>query len=109
MGLRYSLTREIPGRSVFMISRRSLVFIPLVVALAIPSGAQKSATAKRPRASSLDQNAISYIRPGITVKVVSAAIAQDGTITARVKIADRKGVPLDMDGLNTPGAVTLRL
>jgi OmcA/MtrC family decaheme c-type cytochrome len=53
--------------------------------------------------------AFSFGRPGIQVKIVSAAIAQDGTITARVTIADPKGVPLDRDGINTPGAVSMSL
>ena len=61
----------------------------------------------RPHAA--DQNLINFIRPGIGVKVVSAAIAADGTITARVTISDPKGLPLDMAGIATPGAVTLRL
>ena len=61
----------------------------------------------RPHAA--DQNLINFIRPGISVKVVSAAIANDGTITARVNISDPKGLPLDMTGVTTPGAVTLRL
>jgi OmcA/MtrC family decaheme c-type cytochrome len=95
-----------PFRSVFMRSRQSLFVAALV--LAIPLSAQKTGTAQKPRLSSLDQNAMSFIRPGITVKVVSAAVAKDGTITARVKIADPKGAPLDMNGVTTPGAVTLR-
>ncbi len=61
----------------------------------------------RPHAA--DQNLINFIRPGIAVKVVSAAIAADGIITARVTISDPKGLPLDMAGIATPGAVTLRL
>jgi hypothetical protein len=42
------------------------------------------------------------------VKIVSAGIAKDGTITARVKVTDPKDVPLDMNGVNTPGPITLR-
>ena len=93
-----------------MISRKYLFAVCGVaaVALALPLVAQKSGVKQKPRLSFMDQNAISYIRPGITVKVVSAAIAKDGTITARVKITDPKGVPLDMDGVNTAGPVTLR-
>src|SRR5436190_1230655 len=93
-----------------MNSRNLIVF--LLAALSIPLGAQRPAQPKRPaqkpRLASLDSNAIAYIRPGITVKVVSAGVAQDGTITARVKIADPKGVPLDMDGVNTAGPVAIR-
>jgi OmcA/MtrC family decaheme c-type cytochrome len=91
-----------------MTLRKYLLVGPLAAALVVPLIAQKSGIGQKPRLSFLDQNAISYIRPGITVKVVSAAVAKDGTITARVKIADPKGVPLDMDGVNTAGAVTLR-
>src|SRR3954447_6264004 len=87
---------------------RKYLLLIAVAALVVPLGAQKSGTAQKPRLSFMDSNAISYIRPGITAKVVSAAIAKDGTITARVKIADPKGVPLDMDGINTAGPVTLR-
>src|SRR3954462_4393441 len=93
--------------SVFMTLRKYLL-LTAVAALVVPLGAQNSGTAQKPRLSFMDSNAISYIRPGITAKVVSAAIAQDGTITARVKIADPKGVALDMDGVNTAGPVTLR-
>ncbi len=91
-----------------MSMRKSLVFIPVVAALMAPLFAQKSGSGQKPRLSFLDQNAIGYIRPGIAAKIVSAAIAQDGTITARVKITDPKGVALDMDGINTAGAVNLR-
>src|SRR3954468_23185477 len=94
--------------SVFMKLRNYLVLVPLAAALAMPAIAQKSGVGQKPRLAGMDQNAIAYIRPGITVKVISAGIAQDGTITTRVKIADPKGIPLDMDGINTAGPVTLR-
>ncbi len=50
-----------------------------------------------------------FIRPGIVVKIVSAAIAPDGTITARVNISDPAGVPLDRAGVDTPGPVSMSL
>jgi OmcA/MtrC family decaheme c-type cytochrome len=91
-----------------MTLRKYLFVVPLAAALVAPLAAQKTGTGQKPRLSFMDQNAIAYIRPGITVKVVSAAVAQDGTITARAKIADPKGIPLDIDGINTAGPVTLR-
>lgn len=87
-----------------MTFRRSLSILFLVLLAATLTGQVK----RQARQAFLDANTISYIRPGIVVKVVSAAVAQDGTITARVKISDPKGVPLDMDGISTPGPVTLR-
>lgn len=48
-------------------------------------------------------------KTGVVVKIKSASIANDGTITARVTITDSQGVPLDRAGLTTPGPVSLSL
>jgi OmcA/MtrC family decaheme c-type cytochrome len=44
---------------------------------------------------------------GIVVKIQSAAIAKDGTITVRATLADVDGNPLDRLGVATPGPVSL--
>ena len=44
---------------------------------------------------------------GIVVKIQSAAIAKDGTITARATIVDSAGRPLDRLGIATPGTASL--
>jgi OmcA/MtrC family decaheme c-type cytochrome len=80
-----------------------LAAVPLVAQVA-SDVAHKNGS--RPRLQALDANTVNYIRPGIVVKVASAAIAADGTITARVNITDPKGIPLDRAGVATPGAVT---
>jgi len=91
-----------------------IIGISVLAMLAVPliakrgSKAAPDANQKKIRPQAADQNLINFIRPGITVKIASAAIAQDGTITARVTIADPKGVPLDKDGIQTPGTVSLR-
>ena len=91
----------------YIYSVPALLLLPLVALLA--SGpAKKSGYTGQLQAVHLDERQVNFIRPGIIVKVVSAAIAQDGTITARVTITDPKGLPLDMAGITTPGAVTLR-
>jgi OmcA/MtrC family decaheme c-type cytochrome len=90
--------------------------ILLLAALVTPLVAQRAtAPARRAgqsgqaRPHATDQSLIDFIRPGIKVKIVSAAIAKDGTITARVNISDPKGLPLDMAGVTTPGTVTMRM
>ena len=89
--------------------RRSLSIVFLVLCV-LAIAATVAAQAKRPaKRAYLDANTINYIRPGVKVKVASAAIAKDGTITARATITDPKGVPLDKDGITSPGAVTMRL
>lgn len=47
------------------------------------------------------------MRPGLDITVLSASIANDGTITTKVRMTDPKGLPLDRDGITTPGAVSV--
>ena len=54
-----------------------------------------------------DPNLVNFVRPGLTTKILSGEIGTDGTIKARVRIADPKGLPLDKDGVTTPGSVSL--
>jgi OmcA/MtrC family decaheme c-type cytochrome len=80
--------------------------------LLLPLAAQKAPNpgySVHEKAAYLDQNLVNFIRPGVKVKIVSAAIAKDGTITARVNITDPKGLPLDRDGITTPGPVSMSL
>src|SRR6266481_1661570 len=53
------------------------------------------------------QSTVNFVRPGLTMKIVSANIATDGTISVDYKITDPKGVPLDAAGITTPGAVSV--
>ena len=46
------------------------------------------------------------MRPGLVFTIQSAQIASDGTISTVFTITDPKGVPLDRDGIVTPGAVS---
>jgi OmcA/MtrC family decaheme c-type cytochrome len=46
-------------------------------------------------------------KTGVVVKIQSAAIAKDGTITARATITDSDGTPLDRAGVLTPGPVSM--
>jgi len=46
-------------------------------------------------------------KTGVVVKIQSAAIAKDGTITARATIVDADGFPLDRLGAATKGPVSL--
>ena len=50
---------------------------------------------------------VSFVRPGLTIKIVSASIAQDGTISVDYKLSDPKGLPLDPAGVTTPGAISV--
>ncbi len=87
-----------------------LTLAPLALITTAYAGDQKkrtkpmvdfSATAK------LNGTTSSLGKTGVVVKITSAAIAKDGTITARATIVDNDGFPLDRLGAITKGPVTL--
>ena len=53
-------------------------------------------------------NGFPMVTTGVVVKIKTANIAKDGTITARFTLADTNGAGLDVDGVQTPGVETLR-
>jgi len=50
----------------------------------------------------------SFIRPGLILKILSASIVNENTVKTRFRITDPKGLPLDRDGVNSAGPVTVR-
>ena len=59
------------------------------------------------RAFYLDKASVEFVRPGLTITVKSAAIANDGTITTTFSVTDPGGLPLDIAGVTTPGPISL--
>lgn len=57
--------------------------------------------------AAIDEKTINFVRPGLIVKIMAAAIAADGTVTADVRLTDPRGLPLDREGIQTPGVVAL--
>jgi len=55
----------------------------------------------------LNGSTTSLGKTGVVVKIQSAAIAKDGTITARATIVDSDGIPLDRLGVATKGPVSM--
>jgi OmcA/MtrC family decaheme c-type cytochrome len=62
---------------------------------------------KHEKAAFLDPKVVDFVRPGFVIKINSASIAADGTITSVVTITDPQGMALDYTGVNTPGIITL--
>ena len=50
---------------------------------------------------------VAYVQPGLTITIVSAKIASDGTISVDYKLTDPNGAPLDNSGIVTPGPISL--
>ncbi len=88
--------------------RLALVVVFLIGSFALVSADKEPFTAAD-KAFYADPNLINFVRPGLVFKILSAEVGQDGTIKARFKITDPKGLPLDRDGVTTPGAVSTSL
>src|SRR4051794_34289390 len=72
----------------------------------IGSGAVARPFTRRQKAFYADPKGVAFVRPGLTIKITSAAIAQDGTITVNYSLTDPKGLPLDRTGVTTPGSIS---
>src|ERR1700690_2758795 len=55
----------------------------------------------------LNGSTTSLGKTGVVVKIQSAAVAKDGTITVRATIVDADGIPLDRLGVATKGPVSM--
>src|SRR5579862_3015003 len=77
-----------------------------VVALSI-SSAPRKAYSSHEKAFFVDDATVEFVRPGLTITINSAQIANDGTISAVYTITDPNGLPLDSAGVTTPGTVGL--
>jgi OmcA/MtrC family decaheme c-type cytochrome len=87
----------------------ALIALASVVLFNIASAAEhRSKPAVKFYATSMLNGTTSSLgRTGVVVKIQSAAVAKDGTITARATIVDADGYPLDRLGVATKGPVSL--
>src|SRR5437899_9902007 len=83
-----------------------LAIVVLGGAAMLSSAPKKTEFTTRDKAYYASPNAVSFVRPGLAFKIVSAKIAADGTVTVDFKIADPKGLGLDRAGITTPGAIS---
>jgi OmcA/MtrC family decaheme c-type cytochrome len=100
------LSMRIPS-SVFAVGRYAVAFTVIAGSLALMSAPKKTVFTKHDKAFFADANTVNFVRPGLTISIVSAKIANDGTISVDYKLTDPKGLPLDLSGVQTPGAVSV--
>lgn len=98
------VVRNFPRRSFYLI----LAGLVTVGCAALVS-ATKDKFTTADKAFYADEKTVNFVRPGLAIKILSAEIATDGTAKARVLFTDLKGMPLDREGIVTPGAITAGL
>ena len=76
-------------------------------AAVLSSATKKTVFTSHDKAYYADANKISFVRPGLAIKIVSAKIAADGTLSVDYKLTDPKGLGLDRLGVTTPGAISV--
>ena len=78
-----------------------------IVALNMASARHTKPYSIHEKAFFADDASVEFVRPGLNIKINSAAITSDGTITVLYTLTDPNGLPLDAAGVTTPGAVSL--
>src|ERR1035438_9379802 len=93
--------------SMFVFGRYALALAAITASVVLMSAPKKTLFTPHDKAYYASEATVDFVRPGLTLTVVSANIAQDGTISVDYKIADPKALPLDPAGITTPGAVSV--
>src|SRR6476659_5858277 len=87
------------------IAVRFLPALALLGGSALLISASKPTFSPHEKAYYANASVINFVRPGLVTKILSADIATDGTVRAKIRITDPQGLPLDRTGVDTPGVV----
>jgi OmcA/MtrC family decaheme c-type cytochrome len=52
-----------------------------------------------------DERSVNFVRPGLRIQVIRADVAADGTLRVQFKLSDPQNLPLDREGITTPGTI----
>lgn len=85
---------------------RIAAFVALV-SLCLTGQTSKHIFSRRDKAYYADPALVAFVNPGLAVKINSASIASSGAITLNFNLTDPTGLPLDVNGQTTPGAISL--
>jgi OmcA/MtrC family decaheme c-type cytochrome len=90
-----------------MSARLPAVAVVAVGILAL-AGASKSPYTPHHKAFYAAAETVEFVRPGLVIKILSAQVAADGSISTTYTVSDPQGLPLDALGITTPGPLTIR-
>jgi len=91
-----------------VVIRLTLALVVVIGSAVLLSSSDKPALTAGDKAYYAEQNLVNFVRPGLVLKILSAEIGADGAIKTRFKLTDPKDLPLDREGITTPGAVSVR-
>src|SRR5271169_6264713 len=91
--------------SVSRLIRPPFILGLLAVSVFLVNAQRKTHFTPHEKAYYADPSQVVYVQPGLTINVVSAKVASDGTISVDYKLTDPTGAALDQSGITTPGAV----
>src|SRR6266542_4827734 len=99
-----------PAKRSVKLPVRALLVVSLVIGSALLlSSASQPALTKNDKAYYLDAQAAEFVRPGLTLKILSVDVARDKTVKVRFQLTDGNGLPLDIGGITTPGPIRVLL
>src|SRR4051812_4148700 len=73
----------------------------------IAAAADKPLFRSKEKAAFADPRTVNFVRPGLNITINSAEVATDGKISVSFALTDPRGLPLDREGITTPGTVAL--
>src|SRR5579863_4882276 len=85
---------------------RIAAFVALI-SLCLTGQTKKHEYSKRDKAFYADPALVSFVNPGLVIKINSAKIASSGAISLTYTLSDPNGQPLDATGATTAGAISL--
>jgi OmcA/MtrC family decaheme c-type cytochrome len=89
--------------------RSAIWRVTIILAIAITmTGAKRATYGPHDKAAYTSPVIIEFLRPGLVVTINSATMANDGTITSVYTLADPAGLQLDVNGVYTPGPISVR-
>ena len=93
--------------SIFRQYRSRFALGILAAAAVVAVAADRPLFRPNEKAAFADPRTISFVRPGLNILINSAEVAADGMIGVSFALTDPRGLPLDREGVSTPGAIAL--